>query len=167
MGATVERIDRLVKQSNELLTVAPYETVETTAAKMTAHHVGSMLVLDEQDNLMGIITERDILSKVTAKGRDPAMILVEDIMIFDVISCDWKTTVTAARRMMSTNNIRHLPICGSNGNFGMVSSRDIMAYQLAEARSKIRRQDRLLRSLERAHPGITQLDADENGRVLI
>jgi len=167
MGATVARIDRLVKQSNELLTVAPYDTVETTAAKMAQHHVGSMLVLDEQDNLMGIITERDILSKVTAKGRDAAMTLVEDVMTCDVISCNWKTSITYAQRVMSTNNIRHLPIYGSDGSLGMISSRDMLAYQLAEARSQVRSQGRLLRSLERAHPGITQLDADDSGRVLI
>jgi len=167
MGATVARIDRLVKQSNDLLSVAPYDTVEMAAAKMTDHHVGSMLVLDENNELMGIITERDILSKVTAKGRDAAMALVEDVMTIDVITCDWKTSITYAQRVMSTNHIRHLPIYGSDGSLGMVSSRDMMAFRLAEARAKLQNQDRLLRSLERAHPGITELQADESGRVTI
>lgn len=165
--STVRRIDRIVKRGGKVHTVKETETVAVAARKMSQFQVGCLIVVDNDGQIVGILSERDITSKVVAKTTDPLMVCASAIMTTKVISCSLSTPVDKARRIMSRHGTRHLPIVEDGVPVGMISSRDIMSHQLSATRAVARKQSRLLDDLERQNPGITQLRKDSRGRIVI
>lgn len=100
------------------------------AARMWNAQTGSLLVMDG-GNLLGIVTERDLLRSV-ANGQDPKTTQLKDVMRTDVITVGPQTTLKDAARLMATKWIRHLPIVDGGRVVGIVSQRDLTGV-LAEA----------------------------------
>jgi len=112
--------------TRNVITIGPPATIRTASKVMRDKGVGSLIVC-ENDKAVGIITERDILTRVTAKKIEPATINVGKVMSTPLISIPPETSVEDAARLMMKNNIRRLPVSDSEGRFvGIVTERDIM-----------------------------------------
>jgi len=131
----VENIEHIIKQPLKLLTVSENATVSQAAMKMSDNRVGCLVVLDTQDKLVGVLTERDMIAKVLTSSLSPESILVKDIMTTEVISCDVQTPLVDVEKLMAEHNIRHVPIIQNGVPLGMVSSRDVIAYRLLTNRA--------------------------------
>src|SRR4030042_2386705 len=101
---------------------------------MSANQVGCLIVLDAQNKFAGVVTERDMLAKVIAKSLSPDKLSVRDIMTTDVISCIMDTPIAKIEQLMAEHKIRHIPIVEDDLPIDMVSSRDLIAYQLSSNR---------------------------------
>jgi CBS domain-containing protein len=88
------------------LTVSPEDTVERAARAMAERGVGAATVV--QGWVVGIVTERDVLRKVVAAGRDPGTTSVRDIMSSPVLTVTETTSVAVAAELMRKHRIRHL-----------------------------------------------------------
>jgi len=101
------------------------------ARAMNEHRVGSLVVTDTFNKIAGIITERDILTRVVTAQLDPAITTVTNAMTKDVIHCTLETSLTEARHLMSDCKIRHIPVTdnkdGNNELVGMISIGDLNA----------------------------------------
>ncbi len=128
----VIRIERLSKHIGQVETITPSETVAEAAKRMHDSRIGSLIV-KEANEIVGILSERDIVAKVVAKLADTSAVEVRDIMTEHVVSCRMSTPLGEAQQIMAAHNIRHLPIIEEGAPIGMVSSRDIFAHQLREA----------------------------------
>lgn len=106
------------------------DTLAEAAARMWNAQTGSLLVMDG-DNLLGIVTERDLLRAI-ANGIDPRSVPLKDVMRTDVITIGPQTTLKDAAKIMATKWIRHLPIVESGRVVGIISQRDLTGV-LAEA----------------------------------
>lgn len=125
--------------------------------KMTNGNVGSLLVfdpskldlskgLDELQNasgeaVVGLVTERDYLTKVVVAGKSSATLLVGEIMtpegvLKTVTSGD---TVLAAMELMIDNNFRHVPVVDGGNYLGMISIRDAVKTMVLEHREEVER----------------------------
>lgn len=164
---TVMNIDRISRQRSEILTIAASANLVEAANKMTENEVGSLLALNDSGKIIGIVTEHDIVVKVVAAGLAPKDFIVDAIMTKTVISCAPSIASEEAQRIMAVHGIRHLPIVEDGIPVGMVSSRDILAQQLSAMRAMVQKQSRILQVLEYEHPGITTLQKDRAGRVVI
>lgn len=164
---TVSQIDRIVNNRGQVYVIQATATVAEAARGMRDMNVGSLVVIDKSRNLIGIVTERDILGKVVAADVSPDAITVSEIMTSPIISCQPDTSVDTAQRMMAQHGVRHLPLVHDGVPVGMVSSRDIMAQQLRETKQTLGRQSEVLDRLEQDHPGITRLQRDPVGRIVI
>ena len=164
---TVEEIDRVKKGECDVLTIDASATAVTAAEKMRHNHVGCLLVIDAKKGVVGILTERDITTKVVAVSADPAKTPVASIMTPKVVSCTMNTPLTKAQQLMAQFDIRHLPIVEGGSLMGMISSRDILAHELTTARTVARLQSRILQDLEAQFPGISRMRRDGAGRVVI
>ena len=112
----------------ELVTIERGKSVVEAAKLMKERGIGSVLVVNESGDVVGIITERDIALRVVAEGLDPKEVRVEDIMSTPVISIDEEETLLEAAKRMSRLGIRRLLVRGRDGKpVGIVSSRDILA----------------------------------------
>lgn len=111
----------------ELVTVKSDQTVAKAAWSMTRNGVGALLVLDG-DRLVGIVTERDVVERVVAEGRDPTATRVADIATSEVVSVDVDTHVRECARLVRDRGIRHLPVLQGGRPVGILSSRDFMAF---------------------------------------
>ncbi len=98
------------------------------AAKlMVKNKVGSVVVVDFEEKPVGIVTERDILKKVTALNKSPREIAVQDIMSFPVITIKTYDSIETAAAVMAKNRIKRLVVLEQNGSLvGVLSTTDII-----------------------------------------
>ena len=102
--------------------VTPQDTVSNVAKVMQNSHVGCVPVCDEQKQLCGIITDRDIVLRVVACDKDINSTMASDIMTTDIQTCTQDDEMTNAQSKMEFNQIRRLPVCDTqNRVIGMLT----------------------------------------------
>jgi diguanylate cyclase (GGDEF)-like protein len=126
----VSEVKQIQNFNDELFDIGQNVTIADAAQQMSLHQVGSLAVFDENRNFVGIITERDMLSKVLAKSLSPKETLVRDIMTSSVFSCTPQSSINEAESLMAGHQIRHLPILQDGRAVAMLSGRDLIAYRL-------------------------------------
>ena len=102
---------------------SPAESLRNAAAVMWKRQTGSLLVMDG-DQLVGIVTERDLM-KAVARGDDLDATPVSTVMTRQVLTVEPETTVAQAARHMADRWIRHLPVMSEGQLVGMISQRDL------------------------------------------
>jgi CBS domain-containing protein len=111
--------------TNASVTESPSDTLRSAAETMWRQQTGSLLVMNG-DDLVGIITERDVM-KAVAQERDVATTPVSDVMTRDVLTISPDTSAHEAARHMASRWIRHLPVVDDGGKVvGVVSQRDLV-----------------------------------------
>jgi CBS domain-containing protein len=128
--------DLLARKGTAVVSVEPGQTVLDAAHIMNEKGIGGVVVM-EDGKLVGIFTERDIMRRVVAAKRDPATTLISDVMTTECLTILPDVQVAVCRAMMSTRRIRHLPIVHDGGLIGMVTSGDILAFEVAQAEAQI------------------------------
>ena len=128
--------DILAKKGSVIVALPPAASVLDAARVMSDRSLGAVLVMEE-GSLAGIFTERDVLRRVVAEGRDPASTLLGGVMTRDVITCTPATTLEECRETMTRRRIRHLPVMGASGLCGVISSGDVLAFQVADQETAI------------------------------
>jgi len=114
----------------------PEETAQTAAALMKEHGVGMVLVLRDADSrqLLGVVTDRDICTRVVARGLDPRFESVADVMTEDVITCAPTDSIDRVLTLMKRNHVRRLPVLGAGDRLvGVVSTDDLVCKSAAPA----------------------------------
>ena len=121
-----------------VVTVGSNETVSTVIKKLVEHDRGSLPVCNPKGELVGVITERDIVRKCFAYNKPVSKIKVENIMSKDVIIGQPDDDLDYAISTMKQKRIRHLPIVDNLKVIGMISMRDLLGVQLQESTTRIR-----------------------------
>ena len=127
----------------QLLTVAPEEPVRETARKMVMRNVAAALVTDPGGRLLGIFTERDLLRRVVAEGRDPDRTTVTSVMTAKPYTVALDSTVLEASRAMQERHVRHLPVVADGRAVGIISLRDFLGVEVDEVRREQESRERL------------------------
>ncbi len=122
--------------NNDVISASPSDTVLAAAQLMTARGIGGLIV-KQGDELVGIFTERDILRRVVNEQRPPATTLVREVMTAPVLTVRPETLVKDCRAIFTERRIRHLPVVGSDGVCGLVTSGDVIAFEADEARTAV------------------------------
>jgi CBS domain-containing protein len=112
-----------VVSDQQLLELPPTATVRSAARAMRERHVGAVLVATD-GHLAGIFTERDMVNRVVADGRDPDQTRLADVMTANPDTIAPATTAIEALRLMNDGGYRHLPIVERGRVVGIVSRRD-------------------------------------------
>jgi CBS domain-containing protein len=104
--------------------VSPQATVLEAVRKMNQERIGALLVLDGSD-LVGIFTERDVLSRIVDQSRDPAATSVAEVMTSQPVVVNSKATVNEAMAIVTEKRCRHLPVVEEGRLIGLVSSGEL------------------------------------------
>ncbi len=129
------KISELLKTTGlAVITIRDLDTVETASTLLATNNIGALPVRDEHGDLIGVISERDIVRCFAADGAKVHLRLVRDLMSSKVITCDPDGDVNQAMAVMSQRRIRHLPVVKDGQLLGMISSRDVMGAVIAETR---------------------------------
>ncbi len=132
--------ERTVFQScsqKRVLGLGPNASVREAAGVMTRANVGSVLVLEPPGTLLGIVTERDLMTRVLAKALDPEKTTVREVMTAKPICVPPETWVADAVVIMIERGFRHLPIVGPNSKImGVFSVRDALPREIGSALSQ-------------------------------
>jgi len=128
-------MDIIVERPAEIITIRHNATIKAAAAKMFTNKVACLIVNNDNGDFIGVVTERDIVSRVVAASMDIEKTTIDEIMTTQVISCSPNTPSSKVREIMTSHQIRHLPIVYNKVVVGIVSTRDLMARQLLEDRA--------------------------------
>jgi CBS domain-containing protein len=115
-----------------LVQMPPTATVREAAKEMAQKHVASIVVTEGDNQLDGIFTERDLIDRVVAPGRDLDATTLADVMTPKPVSVSPDATVLQAMGEMRDNNLRHLPVSQNGKVVGVVSIRDFVGDDIAE-----------------------------------
>jgi len=131
--------ERTVFQSisrKHVTTLGPQATVRDAACVMTRANCGSVLIMEPPDSLLGILTERDLMTRVLARGLDPDATSVRAVMTPNPICVAPETLVSDAVVMMLERGFRHLPLISKNKVLGVFSVRDALPREIGAALSQ-------------------------------
>jgi CBS domain-containing protein len=118
-------VDQLLRQKpGPVRTIAPEATVLEAATLMNEHRIGALVVVQGQDPV-GIISERDILTRVVAAEREPSKIRVSEVMTSHLITCTPRSPLDEVRRIMRERRIRHIPVVDGGRLLGIISIGDL------------------------------------------
>lgn len=160
-------IQEIIRSHRGVLTIQPYVSAEVAATMLARHHIGSLVVVNTEGELVGIITERDLCWHVVGRALDPSRTPVGKFMVRQVITCSPETSIAEALDIMMNHNIRHLPVLRGNRPVAMVSIRDLLRSELIRAQQTIEQHHEVFSRLEDQHPGITRLEFADDGRVVM
>ena len=127
MPDSLSIIPHVVKEQ-VIHSILPTGTVHDAAQLMQEHDVSAIVVLDEQDRLIGIVTERDMVRHVVATNLSAGSLLVKEIMTSEVKTAKPDDSAFTALEKMREIKVRHLPLVQGDRVVGMVSMRDLRNY---------------------------------------
>ena len=131
-------VSRMSKK--ECFTLSDVDTIKTASQNLHEKKVGSMPILDKKNNVVGIISERD-LSKFIYTERFNLNISVSQIMTKNLVTCDLNTSVTELMEIMTDKKIRHILIMEDKKLLGIVSIGDVVSHLI----NKIKEENKSLR----------------------
>jgi CBS domain-containing protein len=123
----------LGEKSSEVVWVRPSDTVYDAIHQMVNHNIGAVLVVSEDEKLVGIFTERDILKECVRRSDRLKATRVESVMTTDLIIGLPEDDVDYLMGIMTENKIRHIPILQDGRIIGIVSIGDLVKSQLHDA----------------------------------
>ncbi len=110
-------------------TTTPAATVGELLALLAHHNVGALPVVEGAE-LVGIVSERDVVRRLHERGRDLLDATVADLMTSDVVTCSPRDRAADLARVMTERRIRHLPVCDDRGLCGIVSIGDLVKARI-------------------------------------
>ena len=125
-------------RGREIITTKPNSNIAEVIDKLVQNKIGALPVCELNGKLVGIVSERDILTWIHGKNINTTNTRVIDVMTKDVISGELEDNVEDILKKMSEKGIRHLPIVTANVIVGMLSLRDVIEEQLSECSSQVR-----------------------------
>ena len=127
---TVARI--LEIKGHTIFALSPSTSLHETAEVLARRHIGAVAITDDQNHLLGIISERDIVRAIASEGPRALEDSNADHMTRDVVTANEATTVVELMERMTRGRFRHVPIMRGDTLIGMVSIGDVVKTRLAE-----------------------------------
>lgn len=128
--------DILARKGADVVTMVADESVLNAARLMNERAIGGVVVT-RKGKLAGIFTERDILRRVVAEQRDPAATRIEEVMTTPVLTSRPDAPLNEIIAVITNKRIRHIPVMDGDTLVGIVTSGDLLAYQVAEQQNQI------------------------------
>ena len=126
-------ISEVLKTKGDLVfTAPPTETVGAVAAMLFARRVGALVVVEGEREVVGIVSERDIVRVVAEEGGAGLTRAIADCMTRNVVFAEPRETVDALLERMTDSRFRHLPVCEDGRLVGIVSIGDLVKSKIAE-----------------------------------
>jgi CBS domain-containing protein len=123
----------LKRKGSHVITVFPQATIREAMRVLIKHTVGSLIVLGEAREVIGIVTERDIFRLSYEHGGKIMDIPVSAVMTTDLIVALPSDSLDYLKAMMTENRIRHLPVMENGNLVGLVSIGDLIREEVSEA----------------------------------
>ena len=115
--------------SNSVIPIHPEETVAVAARSLTHNNIGAMPVCSADGQLCGMVTDRDIVTRCLAAGKDPVNTRIREVMTAGVITAMPDMDTGAAAHLMGRQQVRRLPVVENGRLCGMVSLGDLAVRQ--------------------------------------
>jgi len=133
----MHRVREIVEKQREVFSVRHDWTVLDVARYMSERNIGAVAVLDDKGRVVGMFSERDLMTRVVAVGQDPRRVRVAEVMSRNVQTARLDDTLEECMQKMREHRCRHLPVVENDRLLGMISMRDIIEFQLMDREQQI------------------------------
>jgi len=131
------KLAELIKgKEKEIVKIRDDSKIAAAASTMTEAKIGALLVEDGAGEIVGILSERDIVRGMGPHGADLHDVDVAELMTRDLIRCSQSDTVNEAMAMMTDRRIRHLPVFEDDELVGFISIGDLVKCRIMEVQTE-------------------------------
>ena len=120
-------------KGHDVLTARPDMPIMEIAALLGSHHIGCIVIVDEDGKVAGIVSERDVVRVVGSEGPKALDDPVKTCMTKTVVTCREGDTIERLMSEMTSHRFRHMPVVERGRLIGLVSIGDVVKMRIAEA----------------------------------
>ncbi|MEI7871055.1 MAG: CBS domain-containing protein [Alphaproteobacteria bacterium] len=124
--------DILSQKGGSVFTVTPGTSVAQVSQQLSVRRIGSVLVLDSEGGVAGIVSERDLVRALASHGAKALELEARQVMTRDVVTCDPDESIDQVMETMTSGRFRHLPVVRHGELLGLVSIGDIVKARIEE-----------------------------------
>jgi CBS domain-containing protein len=121
----------------QVTTIDPTAKIEHVVAVLSEHRIGAVLVMDRADQLLGIVSERDIVRSLAANGARTLEMTAGHLMTRALQVARPETTVAEAMTRMTVGRFRHMPVMDHDVLVGLISIGDVVKARIMEQESEV------------------------------
>jgi len=136
----------LKHKGHDVVTVAPRQTVAWVVKVLAQNRIGAVPVINDEGQLIGIISERDIIRGMSEHADAVLTLPADQLMTRDVKTCSSDDQLVDLMEVMTLQRIRHLPVIQNGALHGIVSIGDVVKQRLEEVQSEAEELRRYIRS---------------------
>ena len=125
------------RKGSSVVSITPDRTIADATKLLTENRIGAVLVMDSNESIHGIISERDIIRALSKYGADVLTHKVEQLMTREVQQCSPKDTIAEVMTTMTTRRFRHLPVVEDGKLLGMISIGDVVKQRLDDTELEV------------------------------
>ncbi len=129
--------DLMASKGPAVFAVGKDQPIKDVIGLLSGMGIGAVVVSDDNRNLDGILSERDILLALDERGAEVLELRAGDLMTADVVTCNGETLVAKVLATMVDYGVRHLPVVGEDGLEGMISMRDVVQLRLSVLENEV------------------------------
>ncbi len=131
------KLAELIKRKQkEVVRIRANSNIADAANMMTSNKIGALLVEDDADGIVGILSERDIVGGMGPHGADLHDVMVSELMTKNLVRCSPADSVNEAMAMMTDRRIRHLPVFDGDELVGFISIGDLVKCRIMEVQGE-------------------------------
>ena len=126
--------DILAQKGGLVFTVTPGTSVAQLSQQLSTRRIGSVLVLDGEGSVAGIVSERDLVRALASHGAKAMELEARQVMTREVVTCDPDDSIDQVMQTMTSGRFRHLPVVRHGELLGLVSIGDVVKARLEETK---------------------------------
>jgi CBS domain-containing protein len=127
----------LKHKGNQITAVEPTTTIAKVTDSLARHRIGAVLVMDRAEQLLGIVSERDIVRSLAANGARTLEMTAGQLMTRALQVATPETTVGEAMQMMTEGRFRHLPVIHHGEVVGLISIGDVVKARIMQQATEV------------------------------
>lgn len=143
MNAPISEV--LECKGSDVYAVTPNTTVAEAVRQMNSREIGAVVVI-EHGELIGIFTERDVLTRIVAGERNPSTTLVSEVMTPKPVTISPDITISEVLSEHSGRHYRHLPVVAAGRIVGMISCRDVLRWMADDSTERAEKLEEYIES---------------------
>jgi len=128
----------LAAKGNEVVSISSTADLAAASKLLKKRQIGVLIVLGEDERLVGILSERDIVHAMADGGDAVRQLPVSQVMTPKVLTCDVNDSISSVMERMTQGKFRHMPILDKGHLAGIVSNRDLLKWHLETIREHMR-----------------------------
>jgi CBS domain-containing protein len=127
----------LKHKGHNIISVTPEMIIAEVAKVLAARRIGAVPVIDSAGQLLGILSERDIVARLAEHGHDTLEMTAAQLMTADVTTADPHTSIDEVMAIMTNGRFRHIPVVEDGHLTGVVSIGDVVKAKISDAEHEV------------------------------
>jgi CBS domain-containing protein len=127
----------LKHKGHTVVTIEPTATVPEISSRLAEHRIGAVIVMDRAEQILGIVSERDIVRSIATNGSRTLEMTAGQLMTRAVHTASPEMTVEEAMRKMTLGRMRHLPVMQDDTIVGMISIGDVVKSRIMQQDAEV------------------------------